>query len=184
MNLNDGQSYCQPGYFYLPTGWVLAPDNSDSKSTIFLNTWSTYTVVVASGVGYFSKSSYGSINKANNKWLLSTFSSQFGYTYSCYPCNCEILIMYLPRTPTPSMMPSCCLPYVYHYLLFLFFFFVWSVEFAVPAVCVAFFLFLLYLCLHYSLPPSCQRHAVTEADPSSIGGECYWILRAAHDEPQ
>ena len=106
MNLNDGQSYCQPGYFYLPTDWVLAPDNSDSKSAIFLNTWSTYTVVVDSGVGYFSKSSFGSINKANNKWLLSTFISQFGYAYSCYPCNCEILIMYLPRTPAPSMRPT------------------------------------------------------------------------------
>ncbi len=104
--MNDEQSYCQPGYFYLPTDWVLAPDNSDSKSAIFLNTWSTYTVVVASGVGYFSKSSYGSVNKANNKWLLSAFSSQFGYAYSCYPCNCEILIMYLPRTPTPSMRPT------------------------------------------------------------------------------
>ena len=104
--VNSANSFCQYAYFYLPTNWVLAPDTSDSLYAIYYNNWSTTTVVVASGVGYYSKSYYGSINRAN-MLLSGVYSYGQGYSYYCSPCNCEILIMYSPSSPSYS-------PVVYH----------------------------------------------------------------------
>ena len=97
--------YCQSSSYNLPNNWVLAPDNSDSRYVIYLKTWSTYAVVVASGVGYYSDSSYyGSIYRT---YMLQSYYSYYsGYSYACSPCNCQILIMYVPtstiRSPTYS----------------------------------------------------------------------------------
>ena len=81
LKVNDLNVLCQNGYIKLPKSWVLAPDNSDSISAIYYNTWSTNTVVVASGVGYKSKSSYGLI--VRTKMLSSKYLS-----YACAPCSC------------------------------------------------------------------------------------------------
>ena len=94
LNVNGQYVLCQNGYINLPKNWVLAPDNSDSISAIYYNTWSTNTVVVASGVGYKSKSSYGLI--VRTKMLSSKF-----YSYACAPCSCAVMIMYSPK-PTYS----------------------------------------------------------------------------------
>eukprot|EP01035_Chromulina_nebulosa_P003046 gene3046-4158_t len=106
--LNNGQSYCQNYYYYLPSNWILAPDDDDSLDVITANTWSTTTVVVAApgnitGNGYYSNSIWGLSNDNYSNWLLfSQYSSSNGYAYNCAKCNCEILIMYSPK-PKPSL---------------------------------------------------------------------------------
>ena len=106
VNIN-GPSLCQNTYYYLPFDWILAPDNSDSIGVIFSNTWSTSTVVVASGVGYYSRSSYASINRAYSYWLYTSYSTYYGNSYNCKMCDCQILIMYspYPKTLKPSYSP-------------------------------------------------------------------------------
>ena len=107
-NLNSGTTYCQNTFLYVPTDWILAPDDIDSLSVITLNTWSTTTVVVASGVGYYSKSTFGSINRAYSNWLVRYYAA-YGFVYSCATCNCEVLIMYSPYpTLEPSYAPAIC----------------------------------------------------------------------------
>eukprot|EP01036_Dinobryon_divergens_P035088 gene35088-45417_t len=109
VNLNNPSNFCQSGYYYyyLPTDWVFAPDDIDSRTAIYLNTWSTNTVVVASGVGYYSKSYFGAKNTAYINWLSYSYSYSYGYSYKCAQCNCEILIMYspYPKTLKPSYSP-------------------------------------------------------------------------------
>jgi hypothetical protein len=95
LNVNGLNVLCQDGYIKLPKNWVLAPDNSDSLSAIYYNTWSTNTVVVASGVGYKSKSTYGFM--VRTKMLSSKY-----YSYACAPCSCVVMIMYSPK---PSYSP-------------------------------------------------------------------------------
>eukprot|EP01036_Dinobryon_divergens_P033685 gene33685-43536_t len=108
VSLNNGQSYCQNYYYYLPSNWILAPDDDDSLDVITANTWSTTTVVVAApgnitGNGYYSNSIWGLSNDNYSNWLLfSQYSSSNGYAYNCAKCNCEILIMYSPK-PKPSL---------------------------------------------------------------------------------
>eukprot|EP01036_Dinobryon_divergens_P028044 gene28044-36929_t len=101
----NGYPRCQSIYYYLPTDWVLAPDDIDSKYAISFNTWSTTTVVVASGVGYYSASSAGFINTAYSKWLYTYYSAYYGNSYVCVSCNCQILIMYSPPR-SPSVYPT------------------------------------------------------------------------------
>ena len=93
-------------YEYLPINWILVPEDSNSLKVISLYMWSTKTVVVASGAGYYSNSTYGSININFYHWLTSYFST-YSYVYACWQCNCEILIMYwsYPSTLTPSYSP-------------------------------------------------------------------------------
>lgn len=108
VNLNNPPNYCQSGYYYLPTDWIVAPDDIDSRTAINLNTWSTNTVVVASGVGYYSKSVFGAKNTAYINWLSYSYSYSYGYSYTCAQCYCEILIMYspYPKTLKPSYSPN------------------------------------------------------------------------------
>ena len=107
VNLNLANSYCQSSYYYLPIDWIFAPDNVDSLYAIYYNTWSTTTVVVASGVGYYSKSTFGLRNTAYSNWLIPYYSPSYGYSWKCAKCNCEILIMYspYPKTLKPSYSP-------------------------------------------------------------------------------
>ena len=106
VNVNNPSTTCQNTYYTLPMDWIFAPGDSDSLQVIFLNTWSTSTVVVASGDGYFSKSSYGLLNNAVSYWLHTSYSI-YGNKYTCPICNCQILIMYSPYpiTSKPSYSP-------------------------------------------------------------------------------
>ena len=100
----NGPSVCQTNFNYLPKNWVLAPDDTTSRAVIALNTWSTSTVVLASGYGYYSSS--GAQNSPYPKWLSYSYSAAYGYSYSCAQCNCQILIMYSPQiTSKPSYKP-------------------------------------------------------------------------------
>jgi hypothetical protein len=83
----------------------LAPDDIDSKYAISFNTWSTSTVVVASGVGYYSAYPAGVINTAYSIWLYTSYSAFYGNSYMCASCNCQILIMYSPQR-SPSVYPT------------------------------------------------------------------------------
>ena len=91
----------------MPNNWVLAPDDADSLQVIYSYAWSTSTVIVSSGVGYNSASTFGSINKAYINWLLTSGSTLSGYKYNCAQCPCQILIMYSPLPPTiePTRLP-------------------------------------------------------------------------------
>ena len=105
LNLSPATT-CQTNPYYLPSGWVLAPDNADSARAISSNSWSTSTVVVSSGVGYYSASTYGSINKAYSSWLVTGGSKTTGYTYNCIKCPCQVLITYSPPSPTSQPVKS------------------------------------------------------------------------------
>ena len=98
--------YCQRNYEELPQDWILAPDNSNSMNVISLNTWSTKTVIVDSGFGYYSRSSFASLN--SGYFLVSN-----GTALSCAICDCQVLIQYFapeqfqqPQEPTQVVYSS------------------------------------------------------------------------------
>eukprot|EP01036_Dinobryon_divergens_P032633 gene32633-42267_t len=102
-------STCQRSYYLMPPNWILAPFNRDSLAVITSNTWSTTTVVVEYGKGYYSKSSSFSAGLANTKytdWILTSYNLT-AYTYTCILCNCQILIRYTPDNYiASSLKPS------------------------------------------------------------------------------
>jgi hypothetical protein len=104
----DGDTCQNNHYYYLPTDWTLAPDDSSSLYAISLNAWKTVTVVVASGRGYYSNSTYGLLNSEYTNWL-STYAYEDSY-YGCAKCPCQVLIMYSPNSRKPSYSPATYFP--------------------------------------------------------------------------
>ena len=79
---------CQNYYLTLPSDWIIAPDNQDSKSAIWNDNWSTHYVLTSSGTYYGTLqnggSSYGSY---------CCYLSQSGSQYKTTLCYIQILIM-------------------------------------------------------------------------------------------
>ena len=103
---SNGFDTCLNYFYYLPTDWILAPDDSNSLNAISLNAWNTVTVVVASGRGYYSNSTYGLLNNEYSNWL-STYEDSH---YKCAKCPCQVLIMYSPNSRKPSYSPVTYFP--------------------------------------------------------------------------
>jgi hypothetical protein len=78
-------STCQNYYASLPTGWIIAPDNSDSYTVITAYTWST-TVMLTSGNGYCT-AECGGYNYG------SSYLRTDGSYYLSNICNGQILII-------------------------------------------------------------------------------------------
>lgn len=72
-------SSCKSIYYPLLIDWILAPDDIDSREAISLNTWSTTTVIVASGVGYYSNSTWG-LNWDYLDYLYQSFTVARSYS--------------------------------------------------------------------------------------------------------
>jgi hypothetical protein len=87
VNLYGYPYSCQSNAIYLPTGWIIAPDDNDSISVITSYTWST-SVVLTSGNGYCTQSCSSAVVNYGSSYLQT---NGYGYYYVDY-CNSEILI--------------------------------------------------------------------------------------------
>jgi hypothetical protein len=77
---------CQSVFLSLDSGYVIAPDDADSKAVITAHPWNTAVVIVASGIGYNS-ANYGTPGGLFGAGLLSTSGS----TYKAGSCSMQIL---------------------------------------------------------------------------------------------
>ena len=84
-NPSDSSSGCQSSYIYLPSGWIIAPDNSVSRSAIGSYPWGTDKMVMADGYAYYtSRYGYGGYG--------SSYLSFSSGAYMPRSCNMRILI--------------------------------------------------------------------------------------------
>eukprot|EP00964_Phaeocystis_antarctica_P068485 scaffold41479_cov58-Phaeocystis_antarctica.AAC.1 len=94
----DGKPYdstvlsCQTTYYNLPTGWELAPADSDGIRIAGVGVWGASVVVYSNGYGHLTKD-YGA--SAGNSWrsgLLSTSTLNGAPAYKPNLCNLAVLI--------------------------------------------------------------------------------------------
>jgi len=104
----DSYGYsCQNYYISLPSGWVIAPDTSDSRTVIGAHYWSTEVVVVSNGYGYTSYYYYNYYyyyyySHYNGRLWRYGALYQWGSDYMANQCNSQILIT--SKSPTQSML--------------------------------------------------------------------------------
>ena len=80
-------SGCQYSYVQLPSGWVVAADNSVSRSAIAAYPWGTNFMVVANGYAYGTSNYY-----TGRLYSTSQLYSDGGGGYRPANCNLRILI--------------------------------------------------------------------------------------------
>jgi hypothetical protein len=94
----DTNFQCQNYYLPLPSGWVLAADNADSRYIIGAYLWGTDALVVANGYGYRGGSygpprqSPGSAGSYHGSSFLITYASTYK-VIDCYPSTYLLILI-------------------------------------------------------------------------------------------
>ena len=80
----------------MPTDWIIAPNNADTRHVSANYSWNTYYMTLNGGYLYKTYSSYYSYDDYVGFGYLYSFNTSSGCKYSCGYCNCQVLIMYSP----------------------------------------------------------------------------------------
>jgi len=91
VTISSTTSLCQSDWISMPSGWAIAPDNTDTVALSTLYPWSTDVLTVSSGVGYRTTNfppAGQAFGDSQSKYV------QSGNQYKCPWCNYQILVIY------------------------------------------------------------------------------------------
>ena len=108
----DTNFKCQNSYLSLPSGWVVAADNADSRYIIGAYRWGTDALVVANGNGY--RGSYWAVTAQDSNPRLpgtyhgTSFLITSGSTYQTISCGAGSYLLILISKPGPGSACTAC----------------------------------------------------------------------------